>query len=98
MRAGGVAGGKGLKSAAAEPLSCRAWGALDSSSLASFAGSVDRSFGRRRLNCKSCARHIVNIQLVFGTSFAFATLWVLRNQFGAEDSLRLHILDHLGHV
>src|SRR5882724_6194364 len=98
MRAAGAAGEKELKSAAAEPPCCRAWGALDSSSLASFAGSIDRSFGRRRLNCKSCARHIMNIQLVFGPGFAFATLWVLRNQFGAEDSLRFHVLDHLRHV
>src|SRR5437660_12106543 len=98
MRASGVSGLKELKPAAAEPLGCLSWDVLDSSSLASFAGSIDRSFGRRRLNCKSCARHIVNIQLVFGPGFAFATLWVLRHQFGAKDSLRLHVLDHLRHV
>src|SRR3989442_12689125 len=98
MQARGVSGRKELKSVAAKLLRCQPWGALDSSSLASFAGSGDRSFGCRRLNCKSRTRHIVNVQFVFRTYFAFATLGVLRNQFVAEDSLRLHVLDHLRHV
>src|SRR5205085_7861775 len=85
MQARGLSGGKELRSAAAEPPGCQAWGVLDSSSLASFAGSIDGSFGCRRLNCKSRTRHIMNSQLVFGTDSAFATLWVLRNEFGAED-------------
>src|ERR1700681_2296752 len=98
MRGRGPSGGKEWKSAAVELRCRRVWGALDSSSLASFAGSVDRSFRFRGVDCKGCARHIVNVQLVFGTNFSFATLWVLRDEFGAEDPLRLHALDHLGHV
>src|SRR5438477_9376937 len=98
MRARDLSGGKELRSAAAKLPGCQAWGALDSSTLASFAGSVDRSFGCGRLNCKSSTRHIVNIQLVFGTDFASATLWVLRHEFGAEDAFRLHVLNHLRHV
>src|SRR5437879_12369067 len=95
MQARGVSGRKELKSVAAKLLRCQPWGALDLSSLASFAGSVDRSFGCRRLNCRSRTRHIVNVQFVFRTYLAFATLWALRNPLRWEDSLRVHVLAHL---
>src|SRR5205807_1015717 len=84
------------ESVAAKPAWFRAWADPHSSHLASFAGGIDHAPGVRR-NRETGTRHVVHVQFIFRSYFAFAALWILRNELSLENSFRLHVLNHFGH-